>query len=141
MKLQQNIRWIFGSLILLNGLLVASTPTVLFPVCKSGGVRMACYYTKQAEIGLGLAIAFIGLLLLLIQKREIRIGLSLSLLPLVALVIVYPTYLLGVCHSNSMSCHVGTLPALRVAGSILVVITLIYLRLLTRKEEEHVDRR
>lgn len=127
MNKKDKVRWIFGILTILSGLLIIAIPTILFPVCKSSGVRMACYYSKQAEIGLGAAVVFIGLVIVFLKQAEIRIGLSIGLLPLAVLAYIYPVYLIGVCHASSMACRIGTLPALKIIASILFVLTVIHL--------------
>lgn len=111
-------------LFILSGLLVVLIPTVLFPVCSAEKMKMACYFTKKAEIGLGIVIAAIGALYFFFKNEGVRLGLSLTQILLSALVLLYPTKLIGICKSTDMACRVKTLPALIVVTVLLGVVSI-----------------
>lgn len=111
-------------LFILSGLLVVLIPTVLFPVCSAEKMKMACYFTKKAEIGLGIVIAAIGALYFFFKNEGVRLGLSLTQILLSALVLLYPTKLIGICKSTEMACRVKTLPALIVVTVLLGVVSI-----------------
>ena len=111
-------------LFILSGLLVVLIPTVLFPVCSAEKMKMACYFTKKAEIGLGIVIAAIGALYFFFKNEGVRLGLSLSQILLTALVVLYPTKLIGICKNTEMACRVKTLPALIVVTVLLGVVSI-----------------
>ncbi len=111
-------------LFILSGLLVVLIPTVLFPVCSAEKMKMACYFTKKAEIGLGIVIAAIGALYFFFKNEGVRLGLSLSQILLAALVVLYPTKLIGICKNTEMACRVKTLPALIVVTVLLGVVSI-----------------
>lgn len=111
-------------LFILSGLLVVLIPTVLFPVCSAEKMKMACFFTKKAEIGLGIVIAAIGALYFFFKNEGVRLGLSLTQILLSALVLLYPTKLIGICKSTDMACRVKTLPALIVVTVLLGVVSI-----------------
>ena len=116
-------RIISGLLFTLTGVLVILIPTVLFPVCDSGMMKMSCYYTKRAEIGVGALIAVIGLVSLLISDKKIRIGLAISEFFNAALVLLFPLKLTGLCKMSDMACRVKTEPALIVISIVIFIIS------------------
>ena len=67
-------RVISSIVFILLGAFIILTPTVLFRVCDSTEMKMSCYYTEKAEIGVGAVIAALGLLSLFTKDAKIRIG-------------------------------------------------------------------
>ena len=98
-------------------------------------MKMACYYTKQAEIGLGILITLLGIVFIAAKNENIRIGISISQLLVALLVFLYPIKLIGLCKMSTMACQMRTLPALTVAGVFLVVISAGNLLYLIRKDK------
>ena len=118
-----------------TGILTALIPTVIFPVCDSSEKKMACFYTGQAEIGLGIVIAILGLITVAIKSEDIRIGISISQIANALLVILFPIKLTGLCGMDMMPCRMGTEPALIVAAIILIVISAINILYLNGKDK------
>lgn len=85
-----------------------------------GSNVMKCHWTAQIELGLGVLIALLGVLLLLSKSGDVRLGLSLSLILNGLLVLIIPAVLVGVCGSIHMSCRSLTLPALIILSSAVV---------------------
>jgi Domain of unknown function (DUF4418) len=128
-----------GILILL-GVLVVLTPWFIFPVCEikgasdtgmtdmnvNTGTHMKCWYTAEAETGVGALIILTGVALLALPGRVSRktAGIIGGILGLI--VILVPTVLVGVCSTPDAPCRIGTLPALILLGAV-TVITGIYL--------------
>jgi hypothetical protein len=104
------------------GLLIAFGPISIFPVCKSGDMKMACYYTAQAELWTGLAIVVLGAAYALVKPAKVRIGLSAVLGLAGVLTILFPSALTGVCKSVDMACHSLTLPALVILGAAVILV-------------------
>lgn len=145
---------IAGILILL-GILVAVTPWYIFPVCEvkgtsddsmadmkmgsdssmatSPGTHMKCWYTAEAETGVGALIILMGILLIVLPSRisEKVTGILSVILGIVTISI--PTFVIGVCNSPSAPCRIGTLPALILLG-FLTVIAGMYLLYKTVKD-------
>ena len=124
-------------LFILSGVLLVLIPTVLFPVCSTEKMKMACYFTKKAEIGLGIVIAALGVLYFFFKNEGVRLGISLSQILLTVLVLAYPLKLIGICKNSEMACRVKTLPALIVASVLLGVVSIgnsLYLTVFKKSE-------
>lgn len=128
-----------GIIFIILGLLVAVGPHTLFPVCGArDGKFMKCHWTSQAELGLGLIIAVLWLLLILFASRQLRIGISIGILLNAILVLLIPNLLIGVCGGLHMNCRSLTLPALNILGvsaALTAVINVWFLWNKERKEE------
>jgi hypothetical protein len=118
-------RIITALLFIINGLLISLIPTKLFPVCSSEKMKMACFYTEKAEVGLGIIVAVLGVVVLLSANKYIRVGISLSQIAIASLVLLYPLKLIGLCKMETMSCVAKTKPALIVAGTLLIFISVV----------------
>ncbi len=118
-------RIITASLYFVGGLLVILAPTVIFPVCSAEKMKMACYYTEKAEIGLGSLIGVLGIVYLFLKDIKARLGVSIAQLGNAVLVLLYPLVLTGLCGNEDMACRVRTLPALIVLSVILVVTAIV----------------
>jgi hypothetical protein len=81
---------------------------------------MKCHWTAQAELGIGILIALLGIFLLFSKSSDVRLGLSLALILYGLLVLLIPIALVGVCGSLNMSCRSLTLPALIILSSAVV---------------------
>ena len=103
-------RIIIAALFFISGLLVIFAPTVLFPVCSAEKMKMACYYTSKAEIGLGSLIGVLGIVFFFFKDKG---------------VLLYPLALTGLCGKEDMDCRVGTLPALIVLSVVLGVTAIV----------------
>lgn len=127
-------------LIMILGLLIITVPTYILPVCSPTGVTalsadghshsagikfMKCHWTGQAEIGVGILIVVLGLFMLLTKLAAVRLGISIALSCIALLAAAIPTILIGVCPSEMMQCHMGTLPALLLLSGVLFIITVI----------------
>lgn len=120
------------------GVIVALIPFVLFPVCPSHEMRMACYYTKQAELGIGIVVAALGLIYIVFNDTGVRKGLSIAQLLNALLVILFPLKLTGLCSGSEMACRIGTKPALTVAGVLIAAFSLINIIILkAAKKDKH----
>lgn len=107
-------------LFILSGLLVILIPTVILPICQSE-MKMACYFTKQAEIGVGAVILALGVLTLFSSKKT-RLGISYAQLLNGILVLALPLKLTGLCKMSDMACRAKTLPGLIVIGVLIIVL-------------------
>ena len=73
--------------------------------------HMACYWTAQASLGIGILLVVIGLLAFFLNS-QIRIGLNLSAALIYVLEILLATVLIGVCKNEEMSCRMYAMPTL-----------------------------
>lgn len=104
------------------GLLVAFGPQYLFKVCPAhGGAFPLCHWSAQAEIGLGMLIAALGLCLTAFSDPKTQLGLAIAIFLAGILVIGIPYALIGGCAGNMMACRRIAFPALTIEGAILVV--------------------
>ena len=116
-------RLLTGILFLILGLLVAVGPYTFFPVCGAhDGKFMKCHWTAQAELGLGLSIGIMGILLILFASRQIRIGISIAIVINAITVNLIPNALIGVCGSIHMNCLTLTLPAINLLAVLIILI-------------------
>ena len=134
-KLKMKTRIRFAAAFVLLGLLVILAPTVLFPVCESE-MKMACFFTKKAEIGVGLLILAIGVISFFIKNKDIRLGLSIAQFLNAGLVLALPLKLTGLCKKSDMACQVKTLPSLIVLSVLLAVAAAAYAFILFKSEPE-----
>lgn len=120
-------RIITGIIVILAGLLYMLVPQFILPVCEhvsGNGPPMKCFWSARAELGLGAAVIFGGLLFLLLSNTAARLGISLMLLAVTILAAATPTVLIGACRLNYMPCRAGTLPALMILSGLLAILLL-----------------
>lgn len=128
-------RIIFAAAFILLGLLVILAPTVLFPVCESE-MKMACFFTKKAEIGAGLVIAALGVIYFFLKNKDIRLGISIAQFLNAGLVLAFPAKLTGLCKMSDMACRVKTYPALIVLSVLLALTAVANIVFLIKSESE-----
>jgi len=80
---------------------------------------MKCHWTAQAEFGIGLVIALLGLFLLFFKSEHTRLGLSIALGLNGLLALLIPSALIGVCGNVKMACRSLCLPVLIILGAIV----------------------
>ena len=128
-------RILFAAAFILLGLLVILAPTVLFPVCESE-MKMACFFTKKTEIGVGLVIAALGVIYVFLKNKDIRLGISIAQFLNAGLVLAFPAKLTGLCKMSDMACRVKTYPALIVLSVLLALTAAVNIVFLIKSESE-----
>ena len=123
---------VIGALLVLLGIMVILVPWVIFPVCEMTGLYvetttgmkfpMPCGWSARADSGLGALIAVAGGLLMARNTRDTRQAVGVFSIALGALVILFPTVLIGMCKVATHPCRMTTLPALEILG-VAVIIT------------------
>ncbi|WP_137655972.1 DUF4418 family protein [Bifidobacterium moukalabense] len=106
------------------GVLVAIAPRTFAHVCEVTDMPMACHYTAQASLGIGIAIVLLAVIGLFVADAT-RAGLDIANAVLGVLVILVPTVLIGVCKGAMMHCHMVTLPTLIVLGVLTAIVSVI----------------
>jgi hypothetical protein len=123
---------VYGVLLVILGILVILVPWIIFPVCEmegsyvvtSAGVKlpMTCGWTARAESGVGALIVVAGGLLIARGSAETRQAVGIFSIAMGALVVLFPTVLIGMCKVATHPCRLTTLPALEVLGVIVIII-------------------
>ncbi|MBQ1250088.1 MAG: DUF4418 family protein [Clostridia bacterium] len=116
-------KYVVGALLLVLGLLIAIGPQKIFPVCEFNPEKpMKCNWMGKAEIGVGAAIALIGVLQMVMDHAKVRMGLSMAAVPMGLLTLLLPTKLIGVCMNVHMRCVTLTRPALLMLGIATILV-------------------
>ena len=109
--------------IALLGLLLAAVPEWIFPVCgvHEGAAPMKCHWTGRIVTGFGAAFFLTGVLLFVCRDSGVRAGVSIMAVLMSVLAALTPSYLIGVCASPVMPCHMGTYPAIMVTLALVAL--------------------
>ena len=120
-----------GALLVLLGIIIALTSWFIFPVCEMHGLYvetktgtklpMPCGYTARAETGMGALIVITGALLIARGNRETRQVVGVFSIATGALVVLFPTFLIGMCKLADHPCRQLTLPVLEILGVAVVI--------------------
>ena len=134
-------RLITGIGAIISGLLISIGPKTIFKLCEAepDGSWPKCHWTGQAELGVGLLIVALGVLLLIFSSKRTRLGLSIAVALGGILVLLFPTVLIGGCAMKNMACQRVTFPALIVMGIITVIgftFNSLFLLLSARNQKE-----
>lgn len=120
-------RKILPSILILLGFIVLLTPGYILPVCEYHGFKeMSCSITGNIEMITGLILMIISLIPIAYKKSLVGIitgGISFIL---GAMILTIPD-ITGYCHSERMPCNYGTVPFLRLTGSLVMAVSLIFL--------------
>jgi hypothetical protein len=124
---------VLGGLIIVMALVVGIVP--LFTDCLSQGrslttstgaqVPMKCHWTSIAEIGVALPLALVGVLTMTSKRKETMRSLAAFGVVLGALVISFPTFLIGVCANPMMICNMIERPVLILGGALAIALSVI----------------
>jgi len=135
---------IFGSVIIILGLLIALGPKFLFKVCEtmastenaedccaetakdsccgpSKSDLPICHWSAQAEIGIGFLIVSLGICLIVFTDIKTHLGLFIGVFFSGIITLFIPNALIGGCSVKTMVCHKIAFPALTVESILLVV--------------------
>jgi len=129
---------IVGAITVILGIIVAIAPHYIAPVCAYHGkvikatvmgkemtILMKCSWTANAEVALGALIVVVGILLIASRQAETRMMLNVNALVLGIFVMLLPTYLIGVCVTETMPCRIATLPALLALGVVVIIVAIV----------------
>jgi hypothetical protein len=83
---------------------------------------MTCWYTGEAETGIGALIVLAGLALIALPGRDSRRALGILGIGIGVIVALIPTVLIGTCSDPSSPCNIGTKPALIILGALTVIV-------------------
>jgi len=114
-------RIISGAVTIILGLLIALGPQFVFKVCNVEDSFPICHWSAQAEIGMGMIIAALGIALIIFSDPKTRFGLTIGIFLAGIVVLLVPHTLIGGCSMMSMACRRVAFPALSVTGILLLV--------------------
>lgn len=117
---------ISGLIYIILGLFLAISPQLIFPVCATTEKIMKCHWSAQAEIGIGLIIVTIGILLILSKSSETQIFLALISAVSGIIATLIPTFLIGGCKKSEMLCRTSAFPAIYFTAAVLILFSLGY---------------
>jgi len=129
---------IIGFIFTALGLLLALGPQFLFKVCERthmDEMPMKCYWSAQAEIGIGAVIAALGIALIVFTCARIRLGLVIGILLSGINALLIPYVLIGGCTMHTMPCRKIAFPAITVISLLLLIGAGIYTVYLAREKK------
>jgi len=134
---------VLGSIIIILALVIAIVP--LFTDCESQGksivlangktIPMKCHWTGRAALAMAFPLAAVGLLMAVSRRKETQRALSVVAAVSGIMVILLPTYLIGVCASPDMICNMIERGALILAGVLALAVGLVGLVLARRSDQ------
>ena len=137
---------ISSTLIILLALLICILP--LFFNCQHDGkmltlengrqIPMKCYWTARSSSAMGVILLVVGIALWFSRQQETRRVLNILGMVLGAIIILFPTWIIGVCSHPDASCDLVMKPALIFMGSLVFLINIIGLLTSLKKEEQSV---
>jgi hypothetical protein len=130
-------RLLYGSFVVIAGLLTSIGPQTIFKICEPShhGIEN-CFWTGQAAIGIGALLAALGLASALFSNKGARAGLSLAIGGNSALMLLVANLLIGVHEDPMMQCRIAALPALNVISVLTVAASAANFALLSAKGED-----
>jgi hypothetical protein len=106
-------RRLSGSSAVLAGLLIIFGPQFLFKACSLAEESFPrCHWSIQAEIGMGMLIALLGVCLIGLGNPQTRFGLTVGIFFASIVALLIPHVLIGGCGMMSMACRRVAFPAL-----------------------------
>jgi len=128
---------IFGSVVVVLGLLIAFGPQFLFKVCVVNCCCADiphCHWSVQAEIGIGLLIVSLGICLIVFPDSKTHLGLFIGIFFAGIVALFIPHTLIGGCDVKTMACRKVAFPALTIESIILVIFSVIMLFVIARNK-------
>jgi len=130
-----NKRLAYGITTVILGLLIALGPQFLFKVCAAhSGALPLCHWSAQAELGMGMLVAALGLCFIVFSDPKTRQGFAIGIFLTGIIVLGIPHALIGGCIAKTMACHRVAFPALTVEGVILLVYSAVMVVSIEMKE-------
>jgi hypothetical protein len=149
---------IFGSTVIVLGLLIALGTQFLFKVCgmsmSDGGYLEdccaepvetgccgpaissypVCHWAVRAEIGMGLLIAALGACMIVFTDPKTQVGLITGVFMASLIALAIPNFLIGGCGSIAMQCRKVAFPALTAESAVLLVFSAAMLTVIAMKK-------
>ncbi len=136
---------VLAAIIAVLGLSVLIVPKYIFPICESGDLGffssyepvMRCFWFGRIELFLGGLVILSGLILFFraTPDTHFAIGALLIGLGLVIMLVSFNTVIGSTCGHMHSICQIGTKPAERIVGSLVMIFGLILI-IFSRKRRE-----
>jgi len=115
---------IFGSVVIVLGLLIALGPRFLFKVCAHGENGYPhCHWSAQAELGMGFLIAALGICMIVFTDHKTHLGLLIGIFLTGIIALFIPHALIGGCGMMTMQCRKVAFPAITAESVVLLVFS------------------
>jgi len=129
---------IYSAPVILLGALISFGPRFIFKACSGDcsccGEFPQCFWSTQAEIGMGLVIVALGMCLLLFTEHKTQLGLLLGIFFTAVIALLIPNVLIGGCETKTMACHRVAFPALTIESGILLALSAFMFARIKKKE-------
>jgi len=130
----------YGIAVAILGLLIALGPQFLFKVCTvHSGALPLCHWSAQAELGMGMLVAALGLCFIIFSDPKTQQGFAIGIFLTGIIVLGIPHALIGGCAVKTMACHRVAFPALTVEGVILLAYSAFMVVFFEMKEQLATD--
>jgi hypothetical protein len=126
---------IIVGVLLLAAILYIVGPNSIFKVCEVGDNPMKCHWSVLAEIAI--AIVLLGIAVVYAAAKTAREKGLLSIVTIVnsVVAVIIPSVLIGGCGMKSMACQSRTFPALYVISISVILISIINILFLYKKNK------
>jgi hypothetical protein len=151
---------ISSAIVIVLGLLIALGPKFIFKVCDPNmettstegeedccaapatssccGTSLSdlpiCFWTAQAEMGMGLLIVALGACMIVFTEQKTHLGLLIGIFLSSIIALAIPNFLITGCTSMTMRCHKVAFPALTIESAVLLVFSAIMITLIAMKK-------
>ena len=119
--------FLYGGIVTVLGLFIALGPQFLFKLCGGGcsccGDVPTCHWSGQAEIGLGMLIAALGICIFVFTDAKTQFGLLIGIFFAGIIALCIPHVLIGGCGMMTMACRKIAFPAITVECVVLLVFS------------------
>jgi peptidoglycan/LPS O-acetylase OafA/YrhL len=128
---------IFGTIIIILGLLIAFGPQFIFKVCRHGEDGFPhCHWSAQAEIGIGFLIVALGACMMVFTDTKTHLGLVIGTFFASIIALAVPNFLIGGCGMMTMQCRRIGFPALTAESIVLLVFSAIIVTIIVIQKPE-----
>jgi len=93
-----------------------------------------CYWSAQAEMGIGLLIVALGACMIVFTEQKTHLGLLIGVFLSSIIALAIPNFLITGCTAMTMRCHRVAFPALTIESAVLLVFSAIMITLIAMKK-------
>ncbi len=137
---------VLATVIVVLGLSIAFIPKYIFPICESGNLgffnsyqpAMRCFWFGRTEILFGLLVVLAGLILFFRPTPDTHFAIGALLIGLgLTIILVSINGIIGsTCGHKGALCQIGTKPAERITGALVIISGLILVVFTSKRYEQ-----